>query len=268
MSETVTNNFGDLSEILKLLKECVAGHVGAYKDLLAKFGPNKLERLYSQFAQEEWNKVHEADPDDWVACHHLAIMYHAKAFDLEAEGKTEDASENWKLAHKFWNKLFRQRQPVKTIHSFAKKMDGYKEDRHGDSFERLEKRLVWDLLDVHRRLFDYYVVTQHDNRAECHYRILETSPFVEKNTILREIYEKKFGDHVRKITSHLKKYDSKKKRLKSASEIEKLYKTINVFSNSRKFQSALLRDLLILESWNLRMGVYRRNERINEFEKK
>lgn len=269
MSETVTNKFGDLSEILKMLKECVTGHVGAYKDLLSKSGPNKLERLYSQFAQEEWNKVHEADPDDWVACHHLAIMYHAKAFDLEAEGKTEDAREHWKLAHKFWNKLFRLRQPVKTIHSFVKKMDGYKEDKHGDSFKRLEKRLVRDLLEVHRKLFEYYAnVTQHEDRAECHYSILETSPFVEKNTILREIYEKKFGDHVRKITSELKKYNSEKKRLKSTSEIENLYERINLFSHKRKSQSALLRDLLILESWNLRMGVYRWRERVDEFEKK
>ena len=245
----------ELPDIFNQLKESVSGHVAAYKDLLSPKGSARLEKLYSEFAQKEWAKIYKADPDDWVACHHLAIMYHAKAFDLEAHGKTSQAKENWQLSHKFWFKLFRLNQPIKKIQAGVKKMDVYKPEKHDQFFENLKNQLSRDLLDIHRRLYDHYS-SKDRIKADCHYDIIENSPIPQAAEILRILYEERYGTQVKAVTARLAQLNSDEKKIKEYNKVRELIKNLKLLSQKRSTLSPVLRDLIILQSWNLKIQNY------------
>ena len=63
------------------------------------------ELTHSPKAFEIWYRQHELDHTDSLTMHHLAIMHHARAFDLEMARKPTNANEDWKTALDFWYRL-------------------------------------------------------------------------------------------------------------------------------------------------------------------
>lgn len=61
--------------------------------------------LYTRDSEELWNKQLEITPSDTDTMHHLAILHHSRAFDLE-HGVTADKSDaDWVKAEEYWDKL-------------------------------------------------------------------------------------------------------------------------------------------------------------------
>ena len=263
--------YKELPKILGMLRQSVSGHLSAYKDLLTQTRPKRMEKLYSEFSENEWNKVFEANPDDWIACHHLAICYHARAFDLEADKKTDQALTNWKLAHKFWHKLFHLRQPIQNIKPHIKNLESFNKEKHQSKLKELEKRMGWDFLLIHQGLYELYTGMNEKTLADNHYLILEKSPFKEKTLVLNRIYEKEFGDTINQLIKELKqkhqKNASPKTMIKYGTRIFELNQRIRETYSNRKPPSAYFKDRIRLESWELLIDFLGWQERFNEMAK-
>jgi len=61
---------------------------------------------YNDEAFRAWAELHRRDPGDLSTVHHLAIMHHARAFDLEAGPEPTRADEDWRAALGYWHKLW------------------------------------------------------------------------------------------------------------------------------------------------------------------
>ena len=63
--------------------------------------------LHSSESEELWNKQLKITPSDTDTMHHLAILHHARAFDME-NGKNPDKSDiEWVKSEKFWDRLLK-----------------------------------------------------------------------------------------------------------------------------------------------------------------
>lgn len=75
---------------------------------LAELGmePMGWTRLaYCPKAFDIWCRQLELLPDDPLTLHHMAIMHHARAFDLEAGPKPTESDADWGAAMGFWHRL-------------------------------------------------------------------------------------------------------------------------------------------------------------------
>lgn len=63
------------------------------------------KRVYSERAFEIWKKQIELFPDDPLILHHMAIMCHARAFDLESGVKPSESDADWEAALNYWQRL-------------------------------------------------------------------------------------------------------------------------------------------------------------------
>ncbi|MBT4967822.1 MAG: hypothetical protein HOM80_02330, partial [Bacteroidetes bacterium] len=66
------------------------------------------ELFYSNEAEELWNKQLKTTPDDQETLHHLAILHHARAFDLEFSDKSSKSDTDWSKAWKIWEQILKQ----------------------------------------------------------------------------------------------------------------------------------------------------------------
>lgn len=64
------------------------------------------KRVYSQKAFEIWSKQHQLFENDPFILHHLAIMHHARAFDLEAGPNPGQSDNEWEAAMGYWHRLY------------------------------------------------------------------------------------------------------------------------------------------------------------------
>jgi hypothetical protein len=55
-----------------------------------------------------WEEHNGAHPQDYIAIHHLALIYHSQAWDLEHANKVNEAAPSWQKALNYWAKLWRQ----------------------------------------------------------------------------------------------------------------------------------------------------------------
>ena len=63
------------------------------------------KRVYSQKAFEIWQAQLRLFPDDPLILHHMAIMHHARAFDLEVGPKPAESDADWVAAMGYWHRL-------------------------------------------------------------------------------------------------------------------------------------------------------------------
>lgn len=64
------------------------------------------EAVYNEKAFAAWSDLLRRNPDDFKARHHLAIMHHARAFDLEAGPTPAEADTDWVVALDHWAQLW------------------------------------------------------------------------------------------------------------------------------------------------------------------
>lgn len=64
-----------------------------------------VRMAYCKEAFDLWAKVLKKDPNDINTIHHLAIMHHARAIDLEAGEQPADSNPDWEAALSYWTRL-------------------------------------------------------------------------------------------------------------------------------------------------------------------
>ena len=88
--------------------------------LTAAFSPDRMaladlemepmgwtRRAYSEKAFQIWQKQLELFPDDPLILHHMAIMHHARAFDIENGRKPAKSDADWESAMDCWYRLYK-----------------------------------------------------------------------------------------------------------------------------------------------------------------
>jgi len=151
-------------DLVAYRRDCV--HERAYS-ILASAG-----EVYHPEAQRIWEERLKSSPNDHAAVHHLAVLHHARAYDLENEGKDE-AFKEWEKALDLWARLWE----CDAFWSELKEKGRQLSDLFNDNeFDELRNNLPRFLLQVHESLTRSLL---HGNieRAKRHWQLLLNSPF-------------------------------------------------------------------------------------------
>jgi tetratricopeptide (TPR) repeat protein len=125
---------------------------------------------WTEQAEAIW--VRATDPDLWRH-HHLAVLHHAKAYDLES-GQSPEALQHWSAALQHWSE-------VHADDAFWARMARHLSEHMGievrpDVVAKVRARLPRELLEPHRDLIAAYQASNPE-RARSHMRILKSAPF-------------------------------------------------------------------------------------------
>ncbi|MBI4602183.1 MAG: hypothetical protein HY721_09505 [Planctomycetes bacterium] len=127
---------------------------------------------YDKEAFRVWTDLHRRDPGDLLTLHHLAILHHARAFDLEAGKEPAKANADWEEALKLWHGLW------KADAFWARIADRASRGAKRDPVDRLREQLPEILLQVHYDIaFDG---ATKNFRAQYHVAAARSSPFPEE----------------------------------------------------------------------------------------
>jgi tetratricopeptide (TPR) repeat protein len=144
-------------------------------------------RPYTEAAIAEFQKAYSERPDDYHVLHHLAICYHALAWDMELRQHPE-AAKNWRVAIDFWRRLVAHRvfwEEQKT------KLKQYDPDVDEGVIRDIRERLMEDLLDIHVDFARHYCELDQPDRALVHVQLVQETriPPVLKKRMVGKIFE-------------------------------------------------------------------------------
>jgi tetratricopeptide (TPR) repeat protein len=137
---------------------------------------------YSEEAFQAWSALLQRAPDRFQVTHHLAIMHHARAMDLEASRRPESSNGDWEAALRYWRELHGSDAFWDYVAGIACK----KAKR--DAVEELRRKFPELLLQVH---FDIaYAEGTAARRAGYHVKLVDQAPFPAeaKVAVRRETY--------------------------------------------------------------------------------
>ncbi|MGH3784988.1 MAG: hypothetical protein ACRDRG_00180 [Pseudonocardiaceae bacterium] len=125
---------------------------------------------WTEQAEAIWTRASGSDP--WRD-HHLAILHHAKAYDLETAGRRE-AFQHWTAALRHWS-------AVHADDAFWARMAEHLSERMGAEIAPgviagVRARLPRELLEPHRDLIAAYQASDPE-RARSHMSVLTSAPF-------------------------------------------------------------------------------------------
>lgn len=125
---------------------------------------------WTEEAEQHWTGA--SDPDPWRA-HHLAVLHHARAYDLEQTGSPE-AFRYWIAALRYWSQ-------VHADDTFWVRMERQLGEHLGaelapDLVPGVRARLPRELLEPHRNLVATYQLSDPE-RAKGHLGVLKAAPF-------------------------------------------------------------------------------------------
>jgi hypothetical protein len=132
-------------------------------------------------------RFHDLDRHDGDAVHHLAIAYHAMAWDLELRGD-EGAPQAWRKALEHWKKLKLSkpfwRQLIARGESLGAGFDG-------SVIEEFRGLLVERLLDVHVELIRHHCETMERQQALRQVALIKQSaiPPASRKQLAERVYE-------------------------------------------------------------------------------
>jgi len=154
------------AELRASLAESLSPDQQAYA-ALAKDG-----ELYPWTEQAEAIWARASGSDLWRD-HHLAILHHAKAYDLETAG-SPDAFQHWTAALRHWS-------AVRADDAFWARMARHLSERMGTEIapgviDGVRARLPRELLEPHRDLIATYQASNPE-RARSHMHIMTSAPF-------------------------------------------------------------------------------------------
>lgn len=144
--------------------------------------------IYSDEAFQTWEGIFRQVPNDYQTTHHLAIMYHARAFDREQSGDTARASADWERALTLWHRLWQD-------DAFWAQLGNRTEHERANPFLTVRSSWPAQLLQVHFDIaFDER--TKH-YRARQQIQLALSSPFPQeaKDSVRLATY--------RAVTAHL-----------------------------------------------------------------
>ncbi|HPG82100.1 MAG TPA: hypothetical protein PKY55_02400 [bacterium] len=241
-----------IRQLRDLLAKRLDHHLIAYKSLLSGDGTPVLSTYFSKQAADEWSKAFAENKKDWVACHHLAVMYHSQAFELEAMGQTEEARPYWAKASFYWRELVALGEPFAIIKSAFS--DSLEIDHIGKLLEEIGPLLPFNFLLIHHRLYQEYLAHGDEERAEIHFGLIENSVFPEASQVLEDAYIQKFGRQVLSLNNECIGL-TEKKLLARASATRALAGSIGQILKNRPTFTAALSDYCILQALMVRISV-------------
>ncbi len=125
--------------------------------------------IYSEKAFEIWSNAYSEDNNDTEAIHHLAIMHHCRAIDLEESDDPSSSDHDWNEATRLWNQLWLSDPFWEKLAERAHK-DGKKK-----IIKELREQLPVKLLRIH---YDIALDPQTSmSRANFHVSHALSSPF-------------------------------------------------------------------------------------------
>ncbi|MGO8757442.1 MAG: tetratricopeptide repeat protein [Terracidiphilus sp.] len=139
-----------------------------------EMGPMGWTKLvYTPKAFEIWSKQHQLFDSDPLILHHLAIMHHARAFDLEAGPNPSQSDADWAAAMGYWHRLhgmdvFWDRLTEKACAGTARQ----------DAIDKLRAAFPQMILAVHYDIaLDEETRQKRKSRAKFHISMVHKSPF-------------------------------------------------------------------------------------------
>ncbi len=154
-------------------------------------GPTPLgsvATVYSDEAIAGWRNWLELQPEDEEARHHLTVMLHARAIDLEQSSSPRASNPDWEAALLHWSLLCRSDKFWERLRRFLPNSTSERVSRE------LRDRWPLTLLRLHADIACDPETRQH--RREYHIRLLHQAQFPEavKQQLFREIYERHLRD--------------------------------------------------------------------------
>jgi len=126
---------------------------------------------YNAAALAAWQEMLQRSPDDTESLHHLAIMHHARAFELETMDATQ-SNGDWESALQYWHRLWQLDAFWDRIAEIVTK--GGKRD----DIDALRSKFPCLVLQVHYDIaFDPYTLKNCYYRAKYHVGLAASSPF-------------------------------------------------------------------------------------------
>lgn len=115
--------------------------------------------VYSDDAEDIWNRQLAAHPDDFETLHHLAILYHGRAFDLEESTDPTLSDADWAKAGQCWMQLLSR-------DSFWTNLQNGLGNDHKSHSQSIRDRLPLLLLKIHFEIA--YSLSTSSHRAKHH----------------------------------------------------------------------------------------------------
>jgi hypothetical protein len=131
------------------------------------------------------------NPENIRITHHLAIAYHAYAWDLETQNDPR-AAKFWRLALEFWRKIISSGQFWREMAAKMIKCDSeISEDKAQKHIAKIRKNLYENLLDIHVAFIAYYHECGNMNRAAVHVDIVNAAqiPPAVSLRLVRQVYD-------------------------------------------------------------------------------
>jgi tetratricopeptide (TPR) repeat protein len=125
--------------------------------------------LYSQTALSEFEAAHVLDEQDSDALHHLAIAYHALAWDSELRGDFDVADKAWQQALFYWRSLQSCGDFWQALIEKGNSLKGF----DPQTIETFRRDLLTYLLEIHVEFIRFYYGQNQTALAARHISIIQ-----------------------------------------------------------------------------------------------
>lgn len=182
---------GQLLDLLQELRAELQVHNNPERQARARLKPNRqgwTEAAYADEAFRIWEGLLRQFPNDLTTLHHLAIMHHARAIDLEQSDDPSRSDADWRRALELWHRLYAE-------DAFWVAWARHIDDGVKNPFPQVRAALPAQILQLH---FDIAADEQSKHyRARQHVRLALDAPFPQqaKDRVRLRTYER--------MTAHL-----------------------------------------------------------------
>ena len=154
-------------------------------------GQPRGARPYADEALAELLQAHAHDPEDIGVVHHLAIAYHARAWDWELAGDTR-ATDEWERALNHWHTVVVTRE---FWGGLKEKLRSCDDSADPQLLTEVRASLLEHLLDVHVDFVRHYCESTAPDRANAHVEIVRRAriPPAVKKRLVEKVYEAMTG---------------------------------------------------------------------------
>lgn len=160
-----------LSDVLNGIESELDASLSINNKAVQALGINRFgycSEIYCEQAENLWLKQWNNHPDDPETLHHLAVLYHARAFDAEIRNKSKKSDSDWKQALDFWRELINH-------DGFWNKFNEILVGDNSDKIDEVRAKLPQLLLCIHVGIA--YSPSTPSNRAKFHIKLALSAGF-------------------------------------------------------------------------------------------
>ena len=187
MSQFTLSLVKEVDGLLEELSSQLAASLNPHRLAIQSLGIREygwIETPYGDEAFKTWSQLLRQNPDGIDTLHHLAIMHHARAIDLETSEDPRLSDPDWERSLEYWHRLWQSQAFWDRIADAACK------NEKRDPVERLREQFPILLLQVH---FDVAFDSQTKNyRANYHLKTALESQFPDeaKEAVRKNTYDR------------------------------------------------------------------------------